>query len=471
MGQVVLFKPNKAQTKLLEEMHYLNIVLKARQMGFSTFILVLALDCCLFNSHFAAGLVADTLDNAKNLLKRIKFAYDRLPEQIRALKPIEANNATELILSNGSSVEVGVSLRSTTKNFLHISEYGKICAKNPEKAKEVKSGALNTLAPKQLCFIESTAEGRAGDFYDKTEEARRVKDSGRELATLDYKFHFFPWFEDDTYQLNETYPLTDENDKYFAALLDEHGIELSGPQKWWYASKAKEQGDDMWKEYPSTPEEAFAGAKDGAYYAKQLRALRQLGKIGQFEFESRTAVNTFWDLGVGDMTSIWLHQSIAGKDRFVGYYENSGEGIAHYIDWLNKWAVMRGAVFGQHYGPHDVEHRKMGIVAESVKDIAKKLGFAFEVVERSQDKQHTIQNARTKLPQCEFDELGCDQGIKHLENYSREWDEKYGVWKSKPRHDDHSHGADAFATFADGYHGPKKKAYDGPLVPNQGTIS
>jgi hypothetical protein len=46
LGEVVLFKLNEAQNTLLDDLHFLNIILKARQMGFSTFILILALDCC-----------------------------------------------------------------------------------------------------------------------------------------------------------------------------------------------------------------------------------------------------------------------------------------------------------------------------------------------------------------------------------------------------------------------------------------
>jgi hypothetical protein len=44
----------------------------------------------------------------------------------------------------------------------------------------------------------------------------------------------------------------------------------------------------------------------------------------------------------------------------------------------------------------------------------------------------------------------------HLENYSRDWDEKLGVWRGHPRHDEHSHGADAFMVFSDGYTPPIK---------------
>ena len=453
-GQVVLFQLNEAQSQLLDDLHFLNIVLKARQMGFSTFILILALDCCIFNSNFAAGLVADTIDNAKGLLKRIKFAYERLPAEIRSVVGIKTDNAYEIEFSNHSGVEVGVSLRSGTKNFVHVSEYGKICAKAPEKAKEIKSGTLNTIAPGQLVFIESTAEGRAGDFYDKTQQARSLTDAGKVLGELDYRFHFFPWWKDKTYRVLADHLITAEDAKYFEDLKVEHGIALTKQQMWWYAAKKTEQGDDMWKEYPSTPDEAFKAAKDGAYFAKEMRALRQLGKIGVFPFVPKIAVDTMWDFGLGDTQTIWLHQNVAGEDRFIGYFEDSGMGLGHYFNWLEKWRALRNATWGQHLAPHDVDHRRQTSTsgqAETIKTMAAGLGYTFTTVERNPDKVNSIQSIRSKLPGCCFDDAGCSAGIIHLENYSRDWDEKLGVWRSHPRHDEHSHGADAFMVFSDGY--------------------
>lgn len=459
LGTVRLFKMNPAQEKLLDELHYLNIVLKARQMGFSTFILILALDCCIFNSHFAAGLIADTIKNAQNLLERIKFAYENMPQQIQRVVEVVTENSTEIEFSNGSGVEVGVSLRSGTKNFLHISEYGKICAKAPDKAKEVKSGSLNTLAARQLCFIESTAEGRGGDFYEKVQLSRRIVDAGREAGDMDYRFHFFAWWEDGTYVLDQPTLITDEDARYFTELEAEHGVVLTMPQKWWYVAKKAEQGEDMWKEYPSTPDEAFRAAKEGAYFGREMRTLRQLGRIGSFPFVPNIAVNTFWDFGLGDNQTIWLHQEVAGEHRFPGYIEDSGMGLGHYFNLLDKWAAQRGARWGKHYGPHDVDHRRQTTTAgqaETIKTMSAKQGFIFQTVQRNPDKINSIMGVRAKLPSCCFDEVGAAQGIIHLENYSRDWDEKLGVWRSYPRHDLHSHGADGFMTFSDGYVTPPK---------------
>ena len=144
-GQIVPFKPRIAQQDLIENLHSLNLILKARQLGFSTLIGIFGLDCCLFNSNFSFGIVADTRDNSAALLGRIKDSFDRLPDEVRSAFTVEKSNASEFHLSNGSSIRAGASLRSGTYNMVHISEYGKICAKQPDKAKEIKSGALNTI--------------------------------------------------------------------------------------------------------------------------------------------------------------------------------------------------------------------------------------------------------------------------------------------------------------------------------------
>jgi hypothetical protein len=59
-----------------------------------------------------------------------------------------------------------------------------------------------------------------------------------------------------------------------------------------------------------------------------MRNLRQRGKIGSFPFVPGIAVNTMWDFGLGDTQTIWLHQLVAGENRFVGYFEDSGMGWA-----------------------------------------------------------------------------------------------------------------------------------------------
>src|SRR5580698_2477843 len=94
-GKEVKFVRRAEQRQWWRERWCLNIILKARQLGFSTEILLEMLDSCLFKSNFAAGIIDYSLDDAEKKLNKIKFAYDRLPASLRARVPlVKANTET-----------------------------------------------------------------------------------------------------------------------------------------------------------------------------------------------------------------------------------------------------------------------------------------------------------------------------------------------------------------------------------------
>ncbi|KKM15940.1 hypothetical protein LCGC14_1690790, partial [marine sediment metagenome] len=76
-GINVPFRLNWAQEKLLGELHYLNVILKARQLGFTTVIDLYMLDECVFNSNVRAGVIAHTREDAENFFRdQAKLPYD-----------------------------------------------------------------------------------------------------------------------------------------------------------------------------------------------------------------------------------------------------------------------------------------------------------------------------------------------------------------------------------------------------------
>lgn len=133
-GNKSLFKLNWAQKQLYQNTWYCNLILKSRQLGVSTFVCLLFLDRCLFNSNQHAGIIAHTREDAEVMFWRVKFSYDSLPPQLKTIRSVNTDNARELQLSNGSTLRVGTSMRSSTLQYLHISEFGKVCAKFPDKA-------------------------------------------------------------------------------------------------------------------------------------------------------------------------------------------------------------------------------------------------------------------------------------------------------------------------------------------------
>lgn len=456
-GNAVQFRPNESQLKFLGDLHSLNIILKARQLGFTTLCCLIYLDACIFTPNTRAGVIAHKLDDAKVIFRdKIKFPYDNLDEGIKQSVATRQDSADTLTFANNSSIRVSTSMRSGTLQYLHISEFGKICSQYPDKAREIVTGALNTVEAGQFIAIESTAEGQEGKFYEMVQESRRKKEAAETLTDLDYKFHFYPWWEDTSYRLPATHVfVSQEDEEYFAKLKAEHGISTDHEQRSWYVKKAEIQGGDMRREYPSTPDEAFEQALEGAYFAHEMLAASKQKRIGAFPFVPNAVVNTFWDLGRNDLNTIWLHQFVDGYHRFIGYYENSGEFIGHYVSWLREWAKERNATFGEHYIPHDGDRQSLWLEGGTLA-VMDGLGFRPEVVERPNLKSESIAAARAKLPLSVFDENGCNVGLKRLRAYRKEWDDLRGVWKDKPRHDDASHGADGYQTFATSTYDPPK---------------
>ena len=82
-------------------------------------------------------------------------------------------------------------------------------------------------------------------------------------------------------------------------------------------------------------------------------------------------------------------------------------------------------------------------------EIAKSHGINFTVVSDI-GVNEGIDAVRNLLNRCWFDEEKCGTGIHALENYRKEWNERYGCWASHPLHNFASHGADAFRILAVG---------------------
>lgn len=454
-GEEVTFVMNDAQRKLWDDLHYLNIIPKARQLGFSTEISVFITDTCIFRPNTNAGIVDITLDDAKRKLAKIKFAYDRLPQSVRDAVPLTVENTQELRWANGSGVLVGTSHRGGTLQILHVSEYGKIAAQYPDKAKEIRTGAFGTVHKGMMIFVESTAEGAAGDFYDLVSQAEADQLEGRKLREQDFKLHFFPWFAHKGYvEEVDDRPIPQELTTYFENLEAEDGIVLSPEQQSWYAGKRRTIGpDDMWREYPATLKEAFSASIEGAYFKTQMVKIRETGRILKISPDSSIPVDTFWDIGVDDSTSIWFHQAGAGGSHaLIDYFEDSGEGVDYYIRILREKTEKYGYVYGTHYGPHDLDNRDWAAVgAKSTAEVAKGLGLKFKVVPRIQNKNDAIEAARSFLSKTAIDEERCAKGITVLDNYRKAWNERRSTWSSEPLHDWASHGADALMTGACGF--------------------
>ncbi len=232
-------------------------------------------------------------------------------------------------------------------------------------------------------------------------------------------------------------------DEYFDSLYVK-GILLTAGQKAWYQAKYDLLKEDMTREYPSYPEEAFAASQEGYWYATQMKQLYEDGHMLNVSYDRMVPVHTAWDLGQADKMAIWFFQfNRAGEIMVIDYWEKSNTDL-HLIMAILQ---AKGYNYGQHIWPQDARARdRAGITFEK-----QALGLNLRgLVLEQHDLQDGIRLVRTILPRCWFDLNKCKEGIKALENYKKKWSPSLGGWSADPAHDQASHGADAFRYLCSG---------------------
>jgi len=188
---------------------------------------------------------------------------------------------------------------------------------------------------------------------------------------------------------------------------------------------------------------------EGAYYADQISRLREQGQVRAVPYQAGVPVGTFWDLGYNDTTAIWFHQFIAGEHRFIHAYENCGESLEHYAQYL----MTRGWLYDRHYLPHDADNKSLQTGKSTVELLEALLpGHRFEIVPRVENVLTGIEETRLKLQgPVYFDTIGCYDGLTALERYRKEWSAKLDAFRPTPLHDRYSNYADAFRQWAQGW--------------------
>lgn len=320
-GTVVPFRLNDAQRKLYAVAKRQQdagkpvrlIILKARQIGFSTLTEGLIFHACATRKNVNALIVAHREDATANLFRMSKLFYDELPAPVKPM--LRASNAQELVFENPSKLrserEARPGLRSRircataggrgigrsdTLQCVHLSEY----AFWPDGA----DGKASTLAgilqavpslPGTMVVIESTANGFE-DFKERWDAAVAGEN--------DFEPVFFAWFENPDYampvvpgtewtpeerDLRDAYQLTDEQLQW---------------RRWCIANNCGGSLDMFRQEYPASPGEAFLHSGTGVFDNEQivLRLERLPSPAGRGEFadgewtESETGAITLYEL-------------------------------------------------------------------------------------------------------------------------------------------------------------------------------
>ena len=349
-AELVKFKPNKPQKKLRDTIERLRkqgkpvriIILKARQMGFSTYTEADCFHQTVTNKMFSSTIIAHEEQASQNLYNMFKRYFENLPDALRPMR--KRNNAKELLFENPttddlekrrnpglqSTVKVATAKntatgRSQTINYLHASEVA--FWDNP---KETFTGLLQCVphSAKSTVIMESTANGVGDYFYDMWNNAVAGKN---EFVPL-----FFAWFEMDEYSLpfeteeekeefikEVNYEFKDEEGNTVHTeeyeLMQDFGVsyEQLKWRRWCISNNCNCDVEQFHQEYPSTPEEAFIASGRPRFnigVLKQYRRQAKEGDIGRLEYSGNRVV--FSPDPNGDV-EIWKYPE-EGKHYCIG---------------------------------------------------------------------------------------------------------------------------------------------------------
>lgn len=126
----------------------------------------------------------------------------------------------------------------------------------------------------------------------------------------------------------------------------------------------------------------------------------------------------------------------------IDYYENQGQGLPHYISILRQ----KNYVYGTHFAPHDIQQREF-TSGRSRLEIARELGIGFTLIP-DMHVAEGINAGRLVFNRCLFDADKCSDFLDKVSQYHKEWDDKKGTFKDKPKHDFTSHAADVHRYMA-----------------------
>lgn len=202
-------------------------------------------------------------------------------------------------------------------------------------------------------------------------------------------------------------------------------------------------GEDMGRaQFAQEYEVSFNAAILGAFYAREMAAVRAEGRIVPLVPIPGRPVHRAWDIGVRDDTSIWWFQIVGGRVYILDCYTNSGAGVEHYAEIVAQRRAEHGWLDGNDYMPHDAQVLEWGSGRTRLES-AIACGLKPILVPMA-TKQDGIQAVRKTLPLCLFHSRTEEIGIAALEQYRREWDDDKKCFKANEVHDWTSHLSDAF---------------------------
>lgn len=473
-GKAVRFKPNPQQRAVIWAIFvrgWLRIIIpKARQLGMSTLLAIIALDGVLWREGYQAALIDKTRDDAvKKHREKVMFAWERLdPYEKGAL--IEKKATTSMLIIGekpkkginppDSSFTATIDFRGGTLEMAWISEWGAIQDSDRQQSIDIATGVLPAVerAPKGLCVIETTWRGGLeGEVGKLVTEALGTPDDAK--GPKSWRILFFPWYHEPKYTSEEGY-IDAASAAYFRECA-KRGLTFTEGQMRWYAGKRRTAPSikKVKEEYPTFMEECWENVPEGSIYGEYIENARAEGRIVNYLSAHDYPVHTFHDIGAPVNTATWLAQITPYEVRLVDVLFDVEMTTIQRATWLKSL----GWEYGNHYFPHDTETATNTEGETPIQHYRQIYGPTCRVVPRTHLIWTGISSTQANFSRFKF---RCDTSYQHdpkkpfpIETdkgpqrmkIAMDWLSRYrfiretvsGTIKNEPVHDRYSHLADA----------------------------
>lgn len=329
--QRVLFKFNKAQKDFVE--NYLNkgykkiIILKSRQLGFTTLISLWFLDDIIFNPNSEALQIAHTLKDASEIFNRkISYAIKNLYPVVKAQLEMDQKRSNRVQFSypdgSVSAISVSNSGRSGTFSQVHISELGKLNRLYPGRAEEIVTGTLPSVPATGTVIIESTAEGASGLFYEmymSGYKRRHILTAAHTVGEFYPVFYNWQWDTDEIESVvsNGLIPISTMEDCEINWEEYQKENNLTDKEITFYYIKwlnAQRDIDKLNQEYPLNEMEAFISSGSNYFSARKTQEMYEKcdNNYQRYDFIN----NEIEKSNTGDL---WIYDDVRpGRNYVIG---------------------------------------------------------------------------------------------------------------------------------------------------------
>ena len=187
---------------------------------------------------------------------------------------------------------------------------------------------------------------------------------------------------------------------------------------------------------------SFNASVLGSFFSLEMAQVRAENRILPVDPLPGKPVNTAWDIGMADDTSIWWWQTVGSQVFVFDHVSSSGVSLEYWRDLVMAREAERGWLHGIDYVPHDAKIREWTSGRTRVETMLA-LGLRPMLVPNA-TLLDGINAVRRTLPLCVFHPRCEAGGITALEQYRREWDDVKKAFRASAVHDWTSHPSDAF---------------------------